>query len=47
MKAYSNELKKFPHPRSIENIEITAKKWGTVCGRTYAEAFEIIRMVDE
>ena len=47
MKAYSNELKKFPHPRSIENIEITAKKWGTVCGKNYAEAFEIIRMVDE
>ena len=47
MKAYRNELKKFPHPRSIENIEFTAKKWGTVCGKNYAEAFEIIRITDE
>tara|TARA_B110000438_G_scaffold115208_1_gene112865 strand:+ start:25998 stop:26705 length:708 start_codon:yes stop_codon:yes gene_type:complete len=46
MKAYQNELKKFPHPRSIENIEITAKKWGSVCGKQYAEAFEIIRIIN-
>ena len=42
-----NELKKFPHPRSTENIEITAKKWGSFCGKNYAESFEIIRIVDE
>ena len=47
MKSYRNELKKFPHPRSIENIEITAKKWGSLCGKNYAEAFEIIRIIDE
>ena len=47
MKAYKTELKKFPHPRSIENIEITAKKWGTYCGKEYAEAFEIIRIIEE
>jgi len=47
MKAYRNEIKKFPHPRSIENIEITGKKWGSLCGRNYAEAFEIIRIIDE
>ena len=46
MKAYHNELKKFPHPRSVANIEITAKKWGSVCGKQYAEAFEIIRIID-
>ena len=47
MQCYKNEIKKFPHPRSIEGIEITAKKWGSVCGKNYAEAFEIIRIVDE
>ncbi len=47
MKAYKNELRKFPHPRSIKNIEITAKKWGSVCGKNYAEAFEIIRIIEE
>jgi hypothetical protein len=46
MKAYENELKKFPHPRSIENIDITAKKWGSVCGKQYAEAFEVIRIIN-
>jgi len=47
MKKYSNELREFPHPRSIENIEITAKKWGSVCGKNFAEAFEIVRIIDE
>ena len=45
MQCYKNEIKKFPHPRSIEGIEITAKKWGSVCGKNYAEAFEIIKSV--
>jgi len=47
MKSYKNELKKFPHPRSVEGIEITAKKWGTICGKNCAEAFEIIRIIDD
>lgn len=47
MKSYKNELRCFPHPRSIEGIEVTAKKWGTICGSNYAEAFEIIRIINE
>ena len=47
MKAYENEIRKFPHPRSIENIEITAKKVGTICGKKYAEVFEIIRFIED
>lgn len=47
MKKYKNELRKFPHPRSIEAIETTAKKWGTVCGRKAAEAFEVIRIIED
>jgi LmbE family N-acetylglucosaminyl deacetylase len=45
MKKYENELKKFPHPRSLENIENSAKRWGTICGFHAAEAFEIIRKI--
>lgn len=42
---YKSEMKNFPHPRSIENLEITAKKWGSVIGKRYAEAFEVVRIV--
>lgn len=42
---YENELKKFPHPRSLQGIEIIAKRWGTVCGFPAAEAFQIIRSI--
>lgn len=45
MKCYNSELRSFPHPRSIENLEITAKKWGSVIGYNYAEAFECIRKI--
>lgn len=47
MKSYKNELKKYPHPRSLEGIRITAEKWGTVCGYPYVEPFEIIRIIDK
>ena len=47
MKSYENELRKSPHPRTLDGITITAQKWGITCGHNYAEAFEIIRIVDE
>lgn len=43
MKLYKNELRDFPHPRSIEALEIIAKRWGTVCGFPAAEAFSLVR----
>ena len=43
MKAYQNEIRKFPHPRSMEGLEIIAKRWGTVSGFRAAEAFCLIR----
>ena len=46
MQAYKNELREFPHPRSIEALEIIAKRWGTVSGFDAAEAFELIRELD-
>jgi len=47
MKVYKNEIRDFPHPRSVENISITAKKWGTVSGFNAAEAFQIIRKFED
>ena len=41
MKQYSAELKKFPHPRSLSNIENLAKIRGSHVGFHYAEAFEL------
>jgi len=46
MKCFKNEIRKFPHPRSIENIKSSSKKWGTVCGKKAAEAFQIIRIIE-
>ncbi len=42
LQAYQNEIRKFPHPRSKEMIEITAKRWGSLYGFKAAEAFEVI-----
>ncbi len=46
MRKYKSELCQFPHPRSIEMLEITAKRWGAIVGRQYVEAFELIRLID-
>ena len=43
MEAYKSELRKFPHPRSIEGLEAVAKHWGTVSGFRAAEAFSLVR----
>ena len=41
MKLYKDEIKKFPHPRSIKNIENLAKIRGSNVGFFFAEAFEL------
>jgi len=43
MKVYKNEIRNFPHPRSLQNLKISSQRWGTVCGFKSAEPFEIIR----
>jgi len=45
MKCYTTELRKFPHPRSVEAIRSIAKRWGSVASKKSAEAFEIVRMI--
>ncbi len=45
MKKYESELCDFPHPRSLEMLEIMAKKWGSTVGKINAEAFELVRQI--
>ena len=45
MKAYKGEIKPYPHPRSLEMINILAKMRGSVIGLDAAEAFILIREV--
>ena len=46
IQTYKTELKKFPHPRSVNSLDIIAKRWGTVSGFEASEAFELIRELD-
>jgi len=45
MKDYTEEVRKFPHPRSSEMIRAKAQRYGQVIGVPYAEAFEVIRLI--
>ncbi len=42
MKMYRSELRKFPHPRSVEILRATAMKWGSMAGLKAVEAFQLI-----
>ena len=46
MELFVNEIRKFPHPRSSKNIKYVAGRWGSVSGFKAAEAFEIIRKIE-
>lgn len=46
MECYETEIRDYPHPRSLKALEIIAAKWGTVVGKEYVEAFELIRKID-
>lgn len=45
MKVYSNELRDFPHPRSLKGIELNAENWGMKVGLNYAEPFILVRKI--
>ena len=47
MKFYKNEIRAYPHPRSIDSIKHSAGKWGTVSGFIAAEAFQLIRKFEK
>ena len=43
IEVYENEIRDYPHPRSSEALKVIAKRWGTVSGFHYAEAFNVLR----
>ena len=47
LKVYKNELKSYPHPRSLEGVRVLAKYRGTQIGKKYAEAFYVLRELNE
>ena len=44
MSCYQTQIKKFPHPRSLEAIESLAKLRGSTVGVCAAESFMVVRM---
>ena len=42
---YKDEMRPFPHPRSIENIRVMAAYFGAQVGLAAAEAFKLVRSV--
>jgi len=47
MKIYSSELGEHPFPRSIKNIKALATYRGSFAGVEYAEAFQILHIIDK
>ncbi len=45
MQGYASEIRPYPHPRSLENISVLAKKRGAEVGLAAAEAFALIREI--
>jgi LmbE family N-acetylglucosaminyl deacetylase len=45
MKKYNSELCQYPHPRSLEGIELNAKYQGMRVGKKYVEAFKSVRVI--
>ena len=47
MNCYQSEIREYPHPRSLKALKTIAARWGTVVGKKYVEAFELIRQVKD
>ena len=45
LKKYKTEIKKYPHPRSIDAIKNRASYYGSISGLKYAEAFMVFREI--
>ena len=45
LKHYRTEMRNFPHPRSLDGIEVLAKFRGMQVSRNYAESFETLRSI--
>lgn len=47
MRAYDSEIRAFPHPRSEENMRALATHWGATAGVPLAEAFQLVRRLEQ
>ena len=47
MKIYSSEISEHPFPRSVDNIKALATFRGAIAGVNYAEAFQIVKIIDK
>lgn len=47
LEVYQDELRAYPHPRSKQGVKILARYRGLEVGYKYAEAFEIIRTLND
>jgi len=45
LEEYKSELREYPHPRSLEGVELIAKNWGMKVGLSYTEAFKTVRII--
>ncbi len=45
LQEYKNEIRNFPHPRSVEGLEILAKYRGMQSGLKYAESFVVTNYI--
>lgn len=45
MRCYKDEIRDYPHPRSIEGIKTAAKYWGMISGLKYAEPMVTARRI--
>ena len=47
LEAYESELQKYPHPRSPKALQAIGYRWGTVSGFSVAEAFSLVRLLED
>jgi len=47
LQAYETEYEKYPHPRSKKALEAIGNRWGTVSGYSIAEAFTLVRSLED
>ena len=47
LNCYKTEIEEFPHPRSAKALESIGRRWGTVSGYYAAEAFSLIRLLED
>ena len=47
LECYKTELQKYPHPRSAKALQAIGNRWGTVSGFSVAEAFSLVRLLED